>query len=98
VGRAISVIVQGESLRILDAKPFRVVYSTDNWETKLAVDSTSIGRPGSYVDIPTQPGQTGSIIFTMHWNDGDRWLGYNCEVAIHAEKPQQGTAADKPKA
>jgi glucoamylase len=94
--RPITAILHGQTLRITDAEPFRVVYTTDNWATKTAIDSRCIGRPGSYADIPTVEGQTGSILFTLHWAEGDRWLGYNCQIDILSEPPQQTIAAQKP--
>jgi glucoamylase len=97
LGRPICAMLQGHTLRIVDAQPFRVVYTTDNWATKSAVDSRAVGRPGSFADIATVEGQSGSsIIFTLHWADGDRWLGRNYQVDVLAEAPEPGTAADKP--
>jgi glucoamylase len=95
-GRPISAMVQGRTLRIMDQNPFRVVYTTDNWATKLAVDSRVVGRPGSFVDIATGTSEEGSIVFTLFWPQENRWLGRNCQIDLHAEVPQQGTAADKP--
>jgi glucoamylase len=97
LGRPISAVVQGGVLRILDAASFCVVYTTDNWATNTRVEARSLGRVGSFVDIPVRADQAGSIIFTMHWPEGDRWLGRNYEVAVHAIPPGQGSAADKPK-
>jgi glucoamylase len=94
--RPIAAMLHGKTLRIMDAEAFRVVYSTDNWATKSAIDSRSVGRPGSFVDIATKDDQTGSIVFTLHWADGDRWLGYNCQVDLLSEAPQQTVAAEKP--
>jgi glucoamylase len=94
--RPIAAMLHGQTLRIMDANPFRVVYSTDNWATRNALDSHSVGRPGSFVDIPTVEGQTGNIVFTLHWAEGDRWLGYNCQIDILSEAPQQTVAAEKP--
>jgi glucoamylase len=94
--RPISCIVAGHTLRIMDQNRFRVVYSTDNWASKNALDATVVGRPGAFVDIPTTSGQTGSIAFTLFWPDENRWLGRNCEISLLDQPPTQGTAADKP--
>jgi glucoamylase len=83
--RPISTINAGYSLRILDHEHFRVVYTFDNWETTLQLDSRSVGYPGSVVDIPTDVHQTGNIVFTLVWvgqDQPDRWLGKNIEVSI----------------
>jgi glucoamylase len=95
-------MLQGKTLRIMDANPFRVVYTTDNWATKNALDARAVGRPGSFVDIPTTEGQASGdqparIIFTLFWPQENRWLGSNVEIAILTEAPAPGTAAEKPK-
>jgi glucoamylase len=85
IGRPVSAIAAGNSLRIADHDHFRVVYTFDNWATTLQLDSRSVGYPGSVVDIPTAANQTGSIIFTLVWlgqDQPDRWLGKNIEVSI----------------
>jgi glucoamylase len=97
VSRPISFVVAGSTLRIMDQARFHIVYTTDNWTTKTEADARYIGRPGAFLDIPTQPGQTGTIIFTLYWPQQDHWLGYNCEITICEQAPDQGTAADKPK-
>jgi glucoamylase len=96
VGRPICAMVQGSTLRIMDAELFRVVYSTDNWATKNAKDAASIGRPGAFADIATDATQTGSIAFTMYYPGEDRWLGCNYEVEVHAQVVPQSAAAEKP--
>jgi len=83
--RPISTINAGYSLRILDHEHFRVVYTFDNWETTLQLDSRSVGYPGSVADIPTDVHQTGTIVFTLVWvgqDQKDRWLGKNIEVSV----------------
>jgi len=97
VGRPISAMVQGGTLRIMDQQHFRVTWTTDNWATKNAQDSKVVGRPGSFVDIQTAHDFTGSIIFTIFWPDENRWLGRNYEVTVNEEPIPQGTAETKPK-
>ena len=96
--RPISAMMQGSTLRIMDAEPFHVVYTTDDWVTQHRAESKLVGRPGSYFDIATEAGQTGRIVFTLQWSTDGRWLGYNCEIAILTETPQQSSSASKPKA
>jgi hypothetical protein len=74
-----------------------VIYTTDNWASKTEVEARSLGRIGCFVDIAVKCDQAGSIIFTMHWAEGDRWLGRNYEVAVHVIPPMQSSAAEKPK-
>lgn len=97
IGRPISAVVQGGALRIVDAMRFTVVYTTDNWATKIELDAHSLGRIGCFADIPVASDEVGSIIFTLHWPEPDRWIGHNYEVVIHEVPPTQGTAAEKPK-
>jgi glucoamylase len=97
VGRPISAMVQGGTLRIMDANRFRVTWTTDNWATKNALDAKYIGKPGAYVDIQTPHDMVGSIIFTLFWPEENRWLGRNYDVAVNEEPVPQGTAATKPK-
>ena len=96
VGRPISEIAQGGTLRIIDRKRFRVVWTDDNWVTKHELDSRVIGPPGSFVDIQTGAKQ-GSIILTLFWPEENRWLGRNYEVAVHAQAPTQQPVAMKPR-
>jgi len=103
LARPISAIMLGSTLRIMDAQPFRIVYTLDNWATKTEIDATSVGRLGAFVDIattaPQDPGADGNnqkIIFTLHWPAADRWLGRNCEVMLSEQPMPQTIAADKP--
>jgi len=97
VSRPISAVVQGGTLRIMDAARFTVDYSLDNWATKHSLEARIVGRPGAFADIPIAADQTGSLLFTLYWPEQNRWLGRNYEIEIHGEVPSQGTAADKPK-
>jgi len=97
VGRPISAMVQGGTLRIMDAEHFRVTWTMDGWATKTVQEAKVIGRPGAFLDIQTPHDFTGSIVFTMFWPDESRWLGRNYEVTVNAEPVPQGTAATKPK-
>ena len=98
IGRPISTVVQGGTLRIMDPARFSVIYSTDNWATKAEMEARVVGRPGAFADIPVAADQEGNIVFTLYWPEANRWLGHNYQIDIHAEVPTQGAAADKPKA
>ena len=85
LSRSVDQIVAGLTLRIVDPKPFQVVYTTDNWVAEATIDSNKVGFPGSFVDLPTRPDQTGSVLFTLCWpgnESSDRWLGHNVEVKV----------------
>jgi glucoamylase len=97
IRRPISAMVQGGTLRIMDATRFSVTYTTDNWATKKELEARVVGRLGSFADIPIAADQTGSIVFTLYWPEANHWLGHNYQIDIHAEAPSQGPAAEKPK-
>jgi glucoamylase len=96
-GRPISSMVQGGTLRIMDADRFRVVWTTDNWATKNSRDAQFVGKPGAYADIQTPHDMVGSIVFTLFWPQENRWLGRNYEVVVNAEQEPQSATAAKPK-
>jgi glucoamylase len=86
LSRPIRTLRAGLTLRIMDAAPFSVVYTTDGWATQTTLQSHTVGFPGAYADISTSAEQAGTLIFTMHWQASeaaeDHWLGYNVEVAL----------------
>jgi glucoamylase len=103
LSRPISAIMQGSTLRIVDAQSFRVIYTLDNWATKAEINATALGRLGAFADIvttaPQAPAAEGSdkkIIFTLYWPVGDRWLGRNYEVMLSDQPMPQTIAAEKP--
>ena len=93
--RTIMSVPAGHTLRLLDAKAFRAVWSADQWKTVGTKDSADVGYAGSYVDLQTSPEQTGSIVFTIFWPETGKWLGRNYEVKI---TPPPGSAEATPKA
>jgi glucoamylase len=95
--RPISAMICGGTLRITDANRFIAIWTLDNWITSNKTEASFIGHPGAYADIKTDPGQTGSIKFTMYWPEENRWLDRNYEVTIHSEQQPQGPAAVKPR-
>ncbi len=80
--RQIREIPAGKTLRITAAARFQVRWTPDNWQTTSVLDSTQLGYAGSYADLPTAPGQTGSLSFTLFWPDENRWEGHNFEVSV----------------
>jgi glucoamylase len=91
LGRPLSAIFSGHTLRIVDHDFFRVVYTFDNWVTTQTAESRSVGYSGFFADIVTAQGQTATIVFTLVWpGDGeqtqlDRWLGRNIDVSVIPE-------------
>lgn len=88
-GRPVKNVEAGHTLRIVDTGHFRVVFTTDDWATVEEAVSKMVSPLSAYVDIPTQAGQSGRIIFTQCWpqeGQPDRWLGRNIEVTITPAK------------
>ncbi len=83
-GRPVTRVPAGLTLRILDPSAFRVVWTMDDWASTQHTESTMVGYPGCFADIPTTPNQTGTIVFTLYWPAEDRWLGRNISIAITA--------------
>lgn len=87
--RYITAVPAGHTLRILDPKPIRVVWSDDNWQTTHTKESRQIGFVGSFVDLATREDERGAIVFTIFWPEENRWLGHNHEVAITDSLPDE---------
>jgi glucoamylase len=83
--RPVYTLQAGMRLRIVDTVRFRVHYSLDNWVTQADMDSHPAGYAGSFADISTTAGWTGTIVFTFYWPGQDRWLGRNFEVTVVSE-------------
>jgi glucoamylase len=82
--RPIQRIASGDTLRILDENHFDLIWSGDGWQTTHTAASRTLGCAGFSADVATAPGQTGSLSWTLHWPERDRWLGYNVEVRVGA--------------
>jgi len=81
VRRPIQKVHAGDTLRIVDGERFDVVWSGDGWETTHTVPSRGLGCAGWAADIRSSAG-SGQILWTLHWPDANRWLGYNVSVEI----------------
>ena len=80
--RPVSEIAAGMTLRVADTVRFKMLYTTDNWETSVTKESRPVGYAGFFADIDTLVGQAGKIAFTFYWVGQDKWLGRNFEVAV----------------
>ncbi len=88
VGRQPASVPSGFTLRVVDLKPFRLVYSMDDWATQHTVESRVMGYSGAYVDLATTPQQTGSIVLTLCWpgeDNAEQWLGRNLRIEVVAK-------------
>jgi glucoamylase len=79
--RPIQAIAAGSTLRVLDERLFDVVWTDDGWNTVKRASSRGLGCAGFSADITPTAGSR-DLEWTMHWQESDRWLGYNVKVMI----------------
>jgi glucoamylase len=84
--RPIQRIKAGQTLRILDDNRFEAVWSADEWKTTQIANSHPLGSAGYCADLATgSNAESGGLLWTLHWPEQGRWLGYNVEVTIERE-------------
>lgn len=81
--RPVQSIECGSSLRILDERPFDVIWTCDGWQTRQSTTSRGLGSVGFNADI-TPDKQSRELEWTLHFTDQNTWLGYNVKVKIEA--------------
>jgi glucoamylase len=91
LNRPIDHMFAGGKLRVLADDHFCLLWTKDHWQTKHSIESRAVGYAGHFVDLDTEPGQTGELIFTFRWHLDDRWEGRNFEVRL--EPARQETVA-----
>jgi glucoamylase len=75
-------VVPGGSLRIVEGRPFRIVWSDDGWKTNATVHSTPVGAALHYADIAVGADAVGVVSFTFFWIRENAWEGKNYDVPI----------------
>ena len=103
LGRPISNVTTGFTLRVLDRHPFSVTYTFDDWKTVQQIDAIAVGSVGWVADIRAPElaeGASSRIVFTMHWPTSqgvqDHWLGHNFTVDVTPDQPPTMPAGTKP--
>jgi len=81
--RPIQRMDAGRALRILNPRPFEVVFTADGWQSKQSVVARGLGSAGFSADILPAAGTT-ELEWTQRWQETDTWLGYNVKVKIDA--------------
>lgn len=84
--RPIDELPMGGTLRIVDPRPFRAVYTLDGWKTTEEASATTVPFAGSFADIATPEDGSEIVTFTLHWPAAagaeERWLGHNVDVHL----------------
>ena len=71
----------GEFLRVQGNAPFRLHWSSDNWQTANDTDSRRNALNVDYVDLKEVITEIGTCIrFTPFWKVDNRWEGRDYEV------------------
>jgi glucoamylase len=80
--RRVRTMSAGEVLRVQAEAPFRLRWTSGEWQD--FQDSTSIatGLGGHFADIRVASHQRAAIRFTFLWTETQRWEGRNYEVEI----------------
>lgn len=90
--RQVREVTSGQSLRIQWPAPFRLHWSTDDWQTANDVASTPTGLGIEFVDITVPPDQRAHIRFTFFWTESGQWEGRDYEVSVRQERTRAAAA------
>jgi glucoamylase len=69
-------------LRVQAETPFRLHWSTDDWQRVEETPSTGTSLGFEFVDISVSASQQVPIRFTFFWTEREQWEGRDHEVAI----------------
>lgn len=75
----------GKTLRVQAPAPFRLHWTSDQWQTTDDTDSTATQLGIHFVDLPTAKGQRAPLRFTFNWTVENRWEGRDYEVRVERE-------------
>ncbi|MDQ2775700.1 MAG: glycoside hydrolase family 15 protein [Acidobacteriota bacterium] len=71
-------------LRIQGNEPFRLRWSSDDWQSQHDADSSSNALEIDFIDLPADVASAKDvrITFTFFWPNGNRWEGQNYTVTV----------------
>jgi glucoamylase len=74
----------GRILRIELLARAVVHWSPDGWRKVMDTETKDTGLGLHYVDLPAlEISEGGSVVFTFHWHDAERWEGQDFEVLVN---------------
>jgi glucoamylase len=82
--RRLRSIQPGKVLRVQNPRPFRMVWTDDEWKTTRDSESSPSGLGIGFVDIPIREGQKAHIRFTFFWPETCSWEGNDYKVDVEA--------------
>ena len=73
---------KGKTLRIITDRPFRLRWTSDDWQAHKDRDSVTTDLDIHYADLPTAPDLLGALRFTFYWPGDDRWEDQDFVVTV----------------
>lgn len=84
VNNKLTWIPEGLVLRISLFETAKVIWTSDQWETKNEAETVDSGLGIYYADIPSEDLKKGDkIVFTIYWSYPERWEGTNFTVLVY---------------
>ncbi|HEX4048395.1 MAG TPA: glycoside hydrolase family 15 protein, partial [Elusimicrobiota bacterium] len=77
----------GSTVRILDANPFRLHWSLDEWRSPKDAPSVATALAIHYVDVPIPKGQKAPLRFTFYRPEARSWDGRDFQIGIKEGSP-----------
>jgi glucoamylase len=81
--RRVRFMRKNSILRIHGAAPFRLRWTSNDWQTHTDTESSVNALEIDFVDLPAAvSSEDGCIRFTFFWTSGNRWEGQNYDVSV----------------
>ncbi len=80
--RQVCTVRKDFTLRIQAPAPFRLIWSSDEWQTVKDTPSSPTALGVEFVDIVILPTQRAPIRFTFFWPASGRWEGRDYQMAV----------------
>ncbi|NNN06611.1 MAG: glucan 1,4-alpha-glucosidase [Elusimicrobia bacterium] len=84
--RQVRAVAAGTTLRIQDARPFRLHWALDEWRSPRDTPSLGTTLGIQYVDIAVPKGLQAPLRFTFYWPESNKWGGEDFQVEIKEMK------------